>query len=410
MRPDFKIALILSAMLVPVLAVEPGQRVSISDPRYDSVGAVYFMSDQPDGNYLFAAEINVDGKLALRNAYYTGGVGAHASAPGPDPLFSQGSIVTSQKSNVVVTVNPGSGTLSAFQINPDDPTSLEIIGKPVRSGGDFPVSVTMNERGDMVCALNGGKMNGISCFKLNTRKGLTPWKNTMRPLNLNQTTPATGPEMSVGDIEFTADGNMVVVSVKGNPPQPGYMAIWEVKPDGTLSDTHATIPGGKLPWSVTNIRGKNATLAADAGLGFDIFDLSKMAEPSAKAAEFPVTAQGAVCWSGYSDKTGNYYLADLNTAHITEIHIDDNLNATVVNSYATDLNDGTIEFDITPVNGKDYLYVLAANATSIEVFALDGPGSANRIQKLDVRSPSTNAGLVITPDFIAGLKTWNKVI
>lgn len=36
-----------------------------------------------------------------------------------------------------------------------------MIGSPIGSGGEFPVSVTINSAGDTVCALNGGAVNGV---------------------------------------------------------------------------------------------------------------------------------------------------------------------------------------------------------------------------------------------------------
>lgn len=36
-----------------------------------------------------------------------------------------------------------------------------MIGRPVGSGGEFPVSVAINAAGDSVCALNGGQVNGV---------------------------------------------------------------------------------------------------------------------------------------------------------------------------------------------------------------------------------------------------------
>ena len=55
----------------------------------------------------------------------------------------------------------GSNTLTVFQISPNNPSDLKLLGKPVYSGGDFPVSVAINKAGDMVCALNSGALNGV---------------------------------------------------------------------------------------------------------------------------------------------------------------------------------------------------------------------------------------------------------
>lgn len=99
----------------------------------------------------------------LRQATDAGGLGAHglSASIGPDPLFSQGAIKASAAGNIVATVNPGSNTLSVFKINPDSPSEIQMIGEPVSSEGEFPMSLAINANGTQVCALNGGNINGV---------------------------------------------------------------------------------------------------------------------------------------------------------------------------------------------------------------------------------------------------------
>ncbi|KAF8631625.1 hypothetical protein AX17_005073 [Amanita inopinata Kibby_2008] len=232
-----------------------------------------------------------------------------------------------------------------------------------------------------------------------------------RSIGLNQTTPPTGPTNTVGDIEYTEDGKRLMVVVKGLPPNPGFLAIWDVNTDGSLSTGSRSISGGNMPWSITNIPGKNAVLTADGGYGFDMFDLDAPAGASSgtPAAFTGYTLQGqlANCWSHYSKNTGNYYLVDFGSA-INEVHIDDQLNATVVAQHPVRPLSATIEFDITDVAGKDYLYVIAANFTSIDAYSLDGPGKATFFQTLEVGSTIQSAGIEISPDYIAGVGIYNK--
>lgn len=161
-----------------------------------------------------------------------------------------------------------------------------------------------------------------------------PIANTNRSLKLNQTTPATGPAGSVSHVVFTEDNTQLVASVKGVPPQPGFLAVWDVAADGSLSqDFQAIAPaqGGLLPFSMTVIPGKNAILATDAGLGFDIFDFNGAGNNGTdRSSTVPIDGQAATCWSSFSQKTGNFYLTDIGTSQVTEINIDDNLKGTIV--------------------------------------------------------------------------------
>ena len=101
-----------------------------------------------------------------------------------------------------------------------------------------------------------------------------------------------------------------MASVKGVPPTPGFVASWDVdSKTGALSDKFtASTPaqGGLLPFSMTVIPGKNAILATDAGVGFDIFNFQNGAP--ATSSVVPISGQKATCWSSFSSKTGNFYL------------------------------------------------------------------------------------------------------
>lgn len=166
-----------------------------------------------------------------------------------------------------------------------------------------------------------------------------PIQNTVRSLGLNQTSPATGPAGSASQILFTEDGKQLVASVKGVPPQPGFFAVWDVQDDGSLSENFRSIPpaqGGLLPFSMTVIPGKNAILATDAGLGFDIFDVAAIGgtqgqnSTNDRSSANEIQGQSATCWSTFSSKTGSFYLSDIGTSIITEVNVDDNLVPKIV--------------------------------------------------------------------------------
>ncbi len=168
----------------------------------------------------------------------------------------------------------------------------------------------------------------VSCYSVDKQKGLKPIANSLRSLNLNQTTPATGPAGSTSQLLFSADGKQLFASVKGVPPTPGFVAVWDIQDDGSLSaDFQSVAPpeGGALPFSMTLIPGKNAILATDPAVGFTIIDLAGNASSAVK-----IDGQSAVCWSTLSTKTGNFYLTDIGTSTVTEVSVDDNLKATVV--------------------------------------------------------------------------------
>lgn len=411
------------ALLISVVSAGPVSRrqanknsTTMAAGKGGAVGAAYFITNEPTGNQLIAADIGSDGKLTLRRAIDAGGAGVHGvtSPNGPDPLFSQGAIKASATGNIVATVNSGSNTLAVFKINPNDPSDVRMIGRPVGSGGEFPMSVAINSAGNTVCALNGGEVNGVKCFKVNQNTGLVPIANTARSLNIKQTTPANGPAGTASHIVFSEDNKQLVASVKGVPPQPGFLAVWDIAADGSLSKDFKSIApakGGLLPFSMTVIPGKNAILATDAGLGFDIFDFSaKAANVSSvaggKSSAVAIDGQSATCWSSFSPKTKNFYLTDIGTSIVTEISIDNNLKGKIVKQYPQGAKSATIDNDIVSIGNNDFMYVLSAGAQRIDVLSLNAPGQAVNIQKVDIAGPTKAAGIKTDANNLQGMTTF----
>lgn len=192
-------------------------------------------------------------------------------------------------------------------------------------------------------------------------KGLVPIPNTLRSLGLNQTTPPNGPAGTTSHVVFSEDGSKLIASIKGVPPTPGFLAVWDVAADGTLSPDFAKVApaqGGLLPFSMTVIPGQNALLATDAGLGFDIFDLSNVdantnSSSSSKDSANAIDGQGATCWSSFSKKTGNFYLTDIQTSIVTEVNVDQSLKGTIVKQYPQTKGSATIDTDIAALNGNE---------------------------------------------------------
>ena len=264
-----------------------------------------------------------------------GGRGSHGKSNGPDALFSQGSIKASKKGQVLATVNAGSNTISLFSIDPKDPTSLTPLGDPVSSEGEFPISLAFNADGTRLCVLNGGAVSGVNCYKVDKKLGPVAISNSLRLLTdtgaLKGTqTPPAGPTNTASQVLFSEDGKQLIVSVKGTPQAPGFFAIWTVAADGSLSKDFQNVAlakGGALPFGMSVIPGKKALLATDPALGFDILDLDS---GNKRSSANKITGQAATCWSAFSPKTGNFYLSDVGTSTITEVHVDNNLNATLV--------------------------------------------------------------------------------
>jgi hypothetical protein len=92
------------------------------------------------------------------------------------------------------------------------------------------------------------------------------------------------------------------------------------------------VTGGTLPHSLSYIPGANALLASDPVVGYDIFNLDLTTPNSAAvvSTSVPGSAQGAICWSTYSQESGNFYLVDVMQSVLTEVHLSPSLSGSIV--------------------------------------------------------------------------------
>ncbi|HTN43821.1 MAG TPA: beta-propeller fold lactonase family protein [Nitrospiria bacterium] len=172
-------------------------------------GAVYAMTNAPDGNNVVVFDRDEDGILTKVGSIPTGGTG---SGGGLDPLGSQNALVLSRDNRWLLAVNGGSNEISVFRVLPD---GLKWIEK-VDSGGDFPVSLTVNH--DLVYVLNAGASPNITGFTLGHKGRLTPLASSTRALG-------SGAFAQVG---FDPDGERLVVTDKAG----SQIFVYSVSDDG----------------------------------------------------------------------------------------------------------------------------------------------------------------------------------
>lgn len=152
-------------------------------------------------------------------------------------------------------------------------------------------------------------------------------------------TPPTGPK-TLSQVIFSEDDSKLIVAAKGDigpPVAPGFLAVWSVNADGTLSDEFTRVAlttGGVRPFGTVVVPGSNALLVADPAVGAELVDLSGISGATSnsgpRSSILNITGQGANCWSAYSPKTGSFYLEDPPNARISEVRVDKNLKGTVI--------------------------------------------------------------------------------
>ena len=150
-------------------------------------------------------------------------------------------------------------------------------------------------------------------------------------------------------------------------------------------------------------------LTADGNLGAEIWDLD-----TGKSIGIPVPGRHITCWAVYSEKTGNYYVSDPGTFSITEIHIDNKLNATLINNYPFIPGSFPVDMTVVTAGNKEsvsknilptpwlisdfslfsYIYVISGGVNSIQTLELIAPGNAQvgPLLNLTVAAPHVKSG------------------
>ncbi|KAJ6588368.1 hypothetical protein B0H19DRAFT_922579 [Mycena capillaripes] len=371
-------------------------------------GGIYWMSNEPNGNFVFTANLDANGKMLFGDAVYAGGNGAHMGpdTSKPNPLQSQGSVkVVNDK---LAVVNAGSDTVSLFQIDFQNPAFIRMIGQPVSSEGNFPVSATIDTNTGNVCVLNAGQNNGVSCYKPDLRKGLVPISNSVRSLNLKLTTPPANPDNTPSQILFSDDGKRLFASVKGSKGNTGFVAVWTVNDDGSLSpDFKKNTPnGGANPASLTVVRGADALMNTDIGKGINILDFGN-GSTTAKTQDLEINGSIHTAWGEFSDATKNYYISDSDTAIYTELSIDPkNLQVKGVNQYPQKKGSFPIDQEVALINGKDTAYLLSPGAMTIQILSLVAPGKAQQQDDFDIAKAASGIGATLNAANIQGINAF----
>ena len=253
-------------------------------------GAVYTMTNSIAGNQVLAFSRSADGSLTPIGAFSTGGNGTGAG------LGNQGGVILSPNNHLLFVVNAGSNNISVFDVKPE---SLTLIGT-FNSGGVRPISLTLYK--NLLYVLNAGGSDGdedtISGFIVGQDGMLSPLAGYTRPLSQVNTAPA--------QIEFTPDGNVLVVTEKATNKIDTYVvdANGLVSAGPTVFDSAGDTPFGFA------FDGQNLLLVSEAagGASFASSVSSYMVYPDGYLAVISAavpTNQTAACWLVVT-KNGRY--------------------------------------------------------------------------------------------------------
>lgn len=281
-----------------------------------------------------------------------------------------------------------------FRIDPKDPAKLTLVAKPVAVPGDFPNTISVNAKNQIACVGHTGAKAGVACAGFNPTTGLSKF-TTLALFDLKQSNPPVGPTNTVSQVFWSADGNTLFTTVKGDPAKKniGFLASYKmaVEPskkkagDTTIvfTEQRSAVNGTAVLFGAQAIPGTKDIFTTDASFGAGILSVDEGAKAKLKS-KTEIKGQKATCWVTISGKTRSAFVTDVGVPKIVEMDI------------KTSAIKGEIDVKGTKATGLidlkasgNFLYALAPgkDKTPSQVIVVDiskGSKGAKVIQTVDV--------------------------
>ena len=318
-------------------------------------GAVYTMTNDPNGNQVVIFNRDANGLLAKTGPVSTNGIGTGGEL---DPLGSQGSLVLSQDKKWLLAVNAGSNELSVFRVQPD---GLDFVNK-VDSGGVFPVSLTIFH--NLVYVLNAESPN-ITGFNLSCKGQLTPLNGSTRFLG-------SGTFAQVG---FDPLGDTLVVTDKAS----NEILVYSVDENGLPGmNPVSSISNGATPFGfIFDQRGH--LLVAEAGSN-SVSSYHILSDGTVQAISPSVpNEQQATCWIAKNGQ-GFVFTANPGSQTISAYNLNRRRGSLILLTGADGTGNKPIDLAITK-NGK-FLYALDPGNGTVDMFQIKADGSLTNLGAL----------------------------
>ena len=340
----------------------------------NSGGAVFALTDNTAGNAVAAYHRAPDGTLTPAATYATGGKGGVLSGSVVDHTASQGALAYDQARGLLIAVNPGSNTVSVFQVQGDRLALSQVLW----SGGDFPVSVTVS--GDHAYVLNA--FGGGSLYGYRIAGGrLAPIPGSNRGLHLG-TTAASAFTATPGQVAFTPDGSQLLVTTKASTND---VDVFSVGPDGRLSESPAvnSLPAD-VPFAVAFDQAGHVVLAEAGPNAVATFTLSGGGQLTGNAVAD--TGQKATCWVV---RDGQYlYASNAGSGSVSGYSVGWSGGLTALGNTTTAA--GTV--DAAAAEGQ-FLYVRTGAAGLVDEFSVGAGGALTSIGWVTVPGGAGGEGI-----------------
>ncbi len=330
------------------------------DNRADT-GAVYTMTNDPDGNSVLAYQRAANGSLKFLRTFATGGRGSGGAI---DPLQSQHSLLLSPDHSKLFAVNPGSGDISVFNVENNGRLALT---QRIPSGGGFPVALA--ERGSLLYVLNTGGAGSVNGFHVSRYGYLTSIDGASHLLS--------APSAGGAALDISPNGQVLAVTERIT----AQVDSFTLGPDGEIADFQSQAFKTQTPFSLTftaqgYLLDTETFAGATASAAVSSFSAPVAAPVQAITVSAPLGATGA-CWI-IATKNGRYaYVSNPGAGSGTISTIDINPRTGQIFVEPNPVSPGVTSapLDLALTQNDTYLYALTAGAGTITGYKVSSNGA-----------------------------------
>ena len=365
---------LLKAMIPAAVALTGAGGIGIAHADEGSTGTVYTATNAVAGNEIVMFRRAPDGSLSAAGRTATNGLGTGGG------LGNQGGLVMTRNGRWLFAVNAGSNDISVFSAHRGNLTLVDRAG----SGGTRPVSLTVH--GDLLYVLNAGGTNNITGFNVDDRGKLAPIPNSTRPLSAAATGPA--------QIEFTPDGDTLVVTEKAT----SKIDLYSVD-DGVASGPAVRDSNGVTPFGFAfDKRGRLIVSEAFGGApnqaALSSYSVSEDGNALSVISPSVKDNQSAACWVVVTENGRYAYTTNTGSGSISGYRVArDGTLSLLGDGLTAVIGAGTGPIDAALSKGSQFLYVLNSGIGTVSGYRVEPNGSLSPIDSVGGLAPGVN-GLV----------------
>ena len=365
---------LLSALLPAAVALSGVSAMETAQADDYSAGRVYTATNGTAGNEIVMYHRAADGSLSAAGRVATNGLGSGGG------LGNQSGLVLTKNGRWLFAVNAGSNEISVFSVRHGYPRLVD----KVSSGGTRPVSLTVH--GDLLYVLNGGDTNNITGFNIGEWGKLSPIPNSTKPLS----TAATGP----AQIEFTPDGDTLVVTEKATQKIDLYTVEDGVANGPAVRNSNGVTPFGFAFDKRGNLIVSEAFGGAPNQAALSSYRVSEDDDDISVISPSVKDNQTAACWVVVT-KNGRYaYTTNTGSGSISGYRVArDGTLSLLGDGLTAVIGAGTGPIDAALSRNSRFLYVLNGGIGTVSGFRVESNGSLSPINSVGGLAPGAN-GLV----------------